>query len=101
MANRDRKAEEWAEAKRRCRLTEEEVQMAKLLGMGPRSLVKNIPAPSQRWKVPVRDWIRDLYRKKFGQKSPVVARSSADLENVGPPDQKMQEPANEDDSDPF
>jgi hypothetical protein len=101
MASRDRRAKEWAEAKHRCRLTEEEIQMAKQLGMGPRSLIKNIPAPSQRWKAPVRDWVRDLYRKKFGQKRPVVARSSQASDDVRPPDQRVQEAAAEDDSVPF
>ena len=34
----------WAEAQRRCRLSGEAVRMAKELGIGPRSLIKNIPA---------------------------------------------------------
>lgn len=41
--------------------------MAKELGMGPRSLVKNIPAKSQPWKAPVGQWLRDLYAKRFGE----------------------------------
>jgi hypothetical protein len=38
----------WAEAQRRCRLSDEAVGMGKELGIGPRSLIKNIPAPTQR-----------------------------------------------------
>lgn len=57
---------EWLEAKRRCGLSDEDVQMAKELGMKPRSLIKNIPSRSQRWKAPVREWIRELYAKRFG-----------------------------------
>jgi hypothetical protein len=34
----------WAEAQRRCRLSDEAVRIAKELGIGPRSLIKNIPA---------------------------------------------------------
>jgi len=34
--------------------------MARELGIGPRSLIKNIPAPTQQWKAPVEDWVRDL-----------------------------------------
>ena len=60
----NRKAE-WAEAKRRCRLSEEELRMAKELGFAPRSLIKNIPSPSQPWKASVRDWVRGLYEKKM------------------------------------
>ena len=54
----------WAEAQRRCRLSDEAVRMAKELGIGPRSLIKNIPARTQQWKAPVEDWVRDLYEKR-------------------------------------
>lgn len=54
----------WAEAQRRCRLSGEAVRMAKELGIFPRSLIKNIPAPTQQWKAPVEDWVRDLYEKR-------------------------------------
>lgn len=57
----------WIEAKKRCRLNESDIKMAKELGMTPRSLIKNIPAPNQRWKAPVNEWIRDLYEKKFSR----------------------------------
>ena len=56
----------WAEAKRRCRLSVKEIEMAKQLGMTPKCLITNIPAPSQSWKLPVKDWIRSLYFEKFG-----------------------------------
>lgn len=64
------KKPDWAEAKRRCRLSDVEILMAKELGMGPKSLVKNIPSQGQKWKEPVRDWIRNLYSKKFGDRTP-------------------------------
>ena len=54
----------WAEAQRRCRLSDEAVRMAKELGIGPRSLIKNIPSPTQQWKAPVEDWVRDLYERR-------------------------------------
>jgi hypothetical protein len=59
-----RRDADWAEAKRCCRLTAEEVHMAKELGISPRSLIKNIPSPSQPWKAPVKDWVRELYFEK-------------------------------------
>ncbi|MGA8654681.1 MAG: hypothetical protein WB586_00905 [Chthoniobacterales bacterium] len=43
--------------------------MAKQLGIGPRSLIKNIPSPGQRWKRPVKEWVRHLYAKKFGKQN--------------------------------
>src|SRR6266849_1934593 len=56
----------WKEAKRRCRLNEEDIRMAKELGFQPKSLIKNIPDPSQKWKAPVNEWIRSLHEEKFG-----------------------------------
>ena len=46
--------------------------MAKELGFQPRSLIKNIPSPSQQWKAPVKEWVRSLYEKKIGGKKPSV-----------------------------
>ena len=81
--------EEWKKAKKLCRLSNEDIRMAKELGMGPRGLMKNIPNPRQRWKAPVAVWIRELYEKKFGKKaqppSPrstqIVSRTPAPPEN--------------------
>jgi hypothetical protein len=54
----------WAEAKRRCRLNNEDIRMAKELGLNPRSLLKNIPSKTQQWKLPVKDWLREMYQKR-------------------------------------
>jgi predicted nucleotidyltransferase len=61
--------EEWKKAKKLCRLSNEDIRMARELGMGPRGLIKNIPNPKQQWKAPVAVWIRDLYEKKFGRRA--------------------------------
>lgn len=55
----------WEEAKKRCCLNESDIQMAKELGMTPKSLIKNIPTANQQWKTPVKVWIHDLYEEKF------------------------------------
>ena len=54
----------WAEAKRRCHLSEDDIRIAKEMGLNPRSLIKNIPSRSQPWKAPVRVWIREMYEKR-------------------------------------
>lgn len=64
----------WSEAKKRCLLNETDIQMAKELGMTPKSLIKNIPAPDQQWKAPVKVWIRDLYEEKFGRAQTVLSK---------------------------
>lgn len=66
----------WADAKKRCRITDEDIRMAKQLGMTPKSLMKNIPAKSQQWKAPVREWIRELHEEKFGKSQPAKAKAT-------------------------
>ncbi len=41
--------------------------MAKKLGFRPRALIRARPDPKQKWKVPVNEWVRELYSKRFGQ----------------------------------
>ena len=64
MANNKEKDKLWAEAKKRCRLNAQDIQLAKQLGMSPKSLLKNIPSPKEQWKLPVKDWIRSLAWEK-------------------------------------
>jgi hypothetical protein len=84
--NRQKEAA-WQEAKRRCRLNDDEVRMAKELGFQPKSLIKNIPSPSQSWKEPVKDWVRSLYEKKIESRKPAARPSappSVPIESVPP-----------------
>ena len=64
--NKNKRNTEWKEAKKRCRLNAETVQMAKNLGLNPKSLIKNIPNKSQSWKKPVYLWIREMYEERYG-----------------------------------
>lgn len=50
----------WQEAKRKCRLNAEDIELAKKLGLNPKSLIKNIPNKSEPWKAPVKVWIREI-----------------------------------------
>lgn len=63
------KQELWDEAKRKCRLGEEEIRMAKEMGLNPKSLIKNIPNKKEMWKAPVKDWIHDMYEKRQKNRS--------------------------------
>jgi len=54
----------WAECKKKCRLNMEDIELAKKLGLNPRSLIKNIPSKSQPWKAPVKDWLREIEAKR-------------------------------------
>lgn len=64
MASKLQKEQAWKEAKKRCRLNEEDIKLAKQLGMSPKSLIKNIPSPKEQWKLPVKQWIRELAEEK-------------------------------------
>ena len=64
MVANSKKDAEWAEAKKKCRLNEETIMMAKEMGLNPRSLIKNIPNKTQQWKAPVHEWIREMYKKR-------------------------------------
>src|SRR5690349_13632832 len=61
---------EWTEAKRLCRLSQEDVRKAKELGLNPRKLIKNRPNASERWKQPVHLWIRELYARRLEEQTP-------------------------------
>ncbi len=52
--------QQWAEAKARCRLNDEDIAIAKRLGLNPRSLIKNIPNKTEQWKAPVKEWLHRL-----------------------------------------
>ena len=54
----------WAEAKKKCRLNNEDIALAKRLGLNPRSLIKNIPNKSEPWKAPVKDWLHEIDAKR-------------------------------------
>lgn len=64
MAGNNKKQAEWAEAKKKCRLNEETIRMAKEMGLNPISIIKNIPNKSQKWKTPIHVWIREMYQKR-------------------------------------
>ena len=50
----------WKDAKQKCRLNDDDIAIAKRLGINPRSLIKNIPNKSELWKAPVKDWLRAM-----------------------------------------
>jgi hypothetical protein len=77
---------QWAKAKHVCRLNMEDIRMAKELGMSPRGLIKNRSSPSQSWKLPVKEWIHELYEKRFGSKTaqqgPTTIHNSAGMQSA-------------------
>ena len=54
----------WQEAKKKCRLNNEDIKIAKELGLNPKSLIKNIPNKSEQWKAPVSVWIKEIKEER-------------------------------------
>lgn len=74
----------WKQAKTKCRLNIEEIEIAKKLGINPKSLMKNIPSKSQPWKASVGEWLRELdakQQKKTAQKQKRKEKSSNTIVN--------------------
>ena len=55
----------WQEAKKKCRLNDDDIARAKRLGLNPKSLIKNIPNKSEPWKAPVKDWLMEMEEKRL------------------------------------
>lgn len=74
----NRKDKLWAEANRRCHLNNEDIRIAKEMGLNPRSLIKNIPSKSEQWKLPVKDWIHEMYRKRRKKAANKIRKSQTE-----------------------
>ncbi|MDR1110899.1 MAG: hypothetical protein LBP92_09475 [Deltaproteobacteria bacterium] len=73
----------WQEAKRKCRLNEDDLALARRLGLNPRNLIKNIPSRSEPWKAPVKAWLREIdarRREKSARKRLREAKGRQDPE---------------------
>ena len=68
----------WIDARRRFHLSHEHVQMARELGMNPKKLGKLDNHHQEPWKLPLPQFIRKLYSKRFGKGMPDVVRSIED-----------------------
>jgi hypothetical protein len=56
--------QQWQEVKLKCRLNNDDIALAKRLGLNPRSLIKNITNKSEPWKAPVKVWLHEIDKKR-------------------------------------
>ena len=68
--NRDPKLQAWIIARQRHRLSHAHVQMARELGMNPKSLGKLDNHRQEPWKLPLPLFIEELYERRFGRARP-------------------------------
>lgn len=66
----NQKIQAWIDARKRHRLSDAEVQMARELGMNPTKLGSVDNHRQEPWKMPLKDFIAHLYRKQFGRERP-------------------------------
>lgn len=72
------KGQAWADARRRHRLSRTHVQMARELGMNPAKLGKLDNHRQEPWKVPLPQYIEQLYVRRFGRERPTRTASIKD-----------------------
>jgi hypothetical protein len=60
----------WIDARRRLRLSDAHIQMARELGMNPRKLENKADHQQEAWKLPLPDFIETLYARRFGRRRP-------------------------------
>jgi len=65
----------WIDARKRHRLTNAQMQMARELGMNPKKLATLDNHRQERWKAPLPEFIEDLYAERFGKLAPDVVVS--------------------------
>ena len=66
--------EKWMAAQKRHRLSDRHVQMARELGLNPDKLGKIDNHRQEPWKVPLPQFIEDIYFKRFKREQPETVR---------------------------
>ncbi len=67
--------QDWVDARKRFRLSDAHVQMARELGMDPKKLGKLDNHRQEPWKTPLPRYVERLYAKNFGRHRPELVMS--------------------------
>ncbi len=73
---------DWIDARRRHRLSDAQVQMARELGMNPTKLGKLDNHGQEPWKLPLPAYIEHLYAQRFGRRHPDIAISIEETQQL-------------------
>lgn len=60
----------WVEARKKFNLSHAQIQMARELGMNPKKFGGLANHSQEPWKLPLPDYIEDLYQNRFGKPLP-------------------------------
>jgi len=66
----NQRLQSWIDARKRHHLSHAHVQMARELGMNPAKLGKLDNHKQEPWKLPLQQFIEELYFKRFGKTAP-------------------------------
>jgi hypothetical protein len=69
------KYQAWVDVRNRFHLSHAQVQMARELGMNPKNLGGKANHKQEPWKLPLPEFIEELYFKRFGKTQPDNVRS--------------------------
>jgi len=65
----------WIEARKRFHLSHTQIQMARELGLNPKKFGKMANHKQEPWKVPLPEYIEELYFKHFKREAPENVKS--------------------------
>ncbi len=68
------KNKKWIDAKKKFRLSDTQIQMARELGMNPKKFGSLANHKQEPWKAPLPVFIEDLYFKRFKKDKPDVVK---------------------------
>lgn len=68
------KYQKWIDARKRFHLSDAHMQMARELGMNPEKFGKISNNRQEPWKMPLPDYIEELYFKRFGKRRPEIVK---------------------------
>lgn len=60
----------WIDARKKFRLSNAHIQMARELGLSPKRFSKYADTKDQPWKKPLPEFIENLYEEQFGKRRP-------------------------------
>lgn len=97
------KYQAWIDARKRYRLTDAQVQMARELGLNPNKFGKLANEKQEPWKKPLPEFIEEIYFKRFGRSMPEVVRSIEEMvqeQREKKAERKIRKEASKDQSSP-
>jgi len=72
----------WVEARKRFKLSDAQIQMARELGMNPKKFGSLANNDQEHWKAPLGEFIEELYQKHFRKAAPDVVWSIEEMEKA-------------------